>query len=1122
MNIRGDFFLSAFLLAAPATLFAQSTFGTILGTVTDRSGAVVPAVRVVITNQGENTSREVVSDAQGNYEGVNLKAGVYSVSAEAGGFKLARQKDLPLDARQTLRVNFTLEVGQMSEQVTVEASASVVNTDTQTIAATFTSDQVLSLPANFRGAGSTSPLRLLSYLPGVQSDNGFRFSVQGALPHQTETSLDGISTVNVRSNGPLGEMFPSVEGIAEMKVQGVGNAAEYGQVGDITTTSKGGANSYHGSLFNYMQNRAFDATDFGAVTKPQKTANTFGGSLGGRIKRDRTFFFATFEDMQFRRGSTVQATVPTASMREGDFSREAGVIRDPLTGMPFANNRVPASQINPIGPKFLKFYPLPNFGVTDTLRASNFRENRGSPIESYQYDLRIDHVITNKQSIFTRWSSKNQTSVSPSNNNLPADDSYNDSRSLAVSHNYTISAKLLNEFRIGISHSDAAASYNFDGRQITADMGFQGLPPLPFNGLPSVNFNSGITGFGKGKGGFSFSRNFQFNDNLTWNRGRHTLKFGGDVRRLRAASNLGFVGSDNYGNYNFDGRYSGRDLADFLLGVPYQSAYANVKADTDGLSWHFSLFAQDSFRVNQKLTLEYGFRWELHPPFKDAAFNITNFDRAVPRTGRVIIPSDPIGTQITAPGFLLGINACPAPSFQGIPCTPFLTASAAGFPEGLRYTDKRNFNPRFGFAYRPFNDTKTVIRGGFGVYTMTILGSGFYSLTGIHGSDVREYSNSISNGAFLFRWPQISTAGSGVTAGAFGNAYFGTANDPYFKDPYSLQWNLTVERDLGWNTGLRVSTIGLRSVQLPWSPDLNQPLASTTPFARRPLTDRPFPYWGRIYSRDTGANSIYNSLQTELMHRTRKGLIFNTAWTWAKNLSDAGGPAPSGFSAENGGGRVTNSLDRRGDRGNVSPTRRHRWISTTLYELPFGKGKPFLGSAHPVVDAIAGGWRISGILLVQTGPYLTATFSGGDPSGTNGPTRGTQRPDAIADGNLSNPTADVFFNRAAFVCPGRTPGAADQFNCNLAAPIGRFGSAGVGTLVGPGTLNLSFGLAKDFRVNERARLKFEGTFTNLPNHPNLNDPNTSINSVAFGRTTTARGADSGGNRVGQFALRLEF
>lgn len=1109
------------VLLAPCLLAAQSTFGTILGTVTDPSGAVVPSAKVTVTNLGENVSVSATTDAQGNYEVPNLKAGLYEVAIEAAGFKSFKATGVPLAARQVVRVNATLEVGAVTESVQVRAAAPVITTDTQTITATLDTQRVLSLPVNYRGAGSTSPYRVLAYLPGVQSDDGFNFSVQGAIPVQVEYTIDGISTVSVTGHSPLSEVYPSAETIAEMKVQGVGGNAEFGQIGDVTTTSRGGSNAYHGSLFEYMQNRALDANAFGATSKPQKTANTFGGSLGGRILRDRTFFFGSVEEMRFRRGATLQATVPTAAMRAGDFSRERVNLRDPFTGTPLPGNQVPASQIVTPARKWLDLiYPLPNFGPTDVQASANFRMNAPAPITSHQFDVRLDHVLTSKQSLFGRLSWKNISSTSPTWALIPADTAYTHARNFVLSHNYTLSPRLLNEFRFGFTINDSATSYHFDGRKMLSELGLQGLPPLTYNGLPSFNFSQGTSSFGKGKPGFSFSRFYQWNDNLTWVSGRHTFKFGGDVRRIHALSALSFISTDNYGQFNFDGRFSGRDVADFLFGLPYYSAYAATNMDNDGGTFHYAVFAQDSFKVSPRLTLEYGLRWEYHPAYEDANGDITNFDRSVPRTGRVIIPSGRRAREITAPGFLLSINACPAPSWQGIPCTPFLQADEAGWPDSLRFAKKTDFAPRFGFAYRPFDNTKTVVRGGVGRYFMVPLGSVYYGLTGIHASDVREFPNSITAGKAAFRLPQASPGTSGVTSVSYGNAYFGTSEDPHYADPYAIQWHLSVERDLGWDTGIRLSYIGQRFVQQPWAPDLNQPQPSTVPFSQRPLTDRPFPYWGRIYSYDTGANAVYNAAQAEVNHHFRSGLVFNSAWTWAKHLSDAG-PAPTGFGGETGNGRVSDSLNRRSHRGNVSPTRRHRWITNAVYELPFGKGRRYMTQAHPLLQGLAGGWRISTILLLQTGPYLTATFTGGDPSGTNAAARGAQRPDAVRDGNLPNPTADRYFDREAFVCPGRIPGSPDQFNCNV-PPIGRFGNAGVGTLVGPGTVNLSMGVSKEFPIRERATLKFEASFTNLPNHPNLANPGTTITSIAFGRTTSARGADSGGNRVGQFALRLEF
>ncbi len=1109
------------LACLPLSALAQSTYGSILGTVSDPTGAIVSGATVVITNQGEDISRTLTADAVGNYEALNLKAGVYTVKCEAAGFKSFMLRDLQLVARQAMRVNVILEVGSVAESVNVDATAPVVTTDTSTIATSFQTMQVLSLPSNYRGAGSTSPMRVLAFQPGVNADNGTGYSVQGATPVQTEYSLDGISTANVRSNGALTELFPSAEGIAEMKVQGVGNNAEYGQVGDITTTSRGGTNAFHGSVFEYLQNRAMDATSFGAAVKPQKSANTFGGSLGGPIKRNRAFFFGTFEDMQYHTGTTLQATVPTSYQRAGDFSKESYTVKDPFTGLAFPGNQIPTSRINSVATNVLKYYPALNYGRTDIQTASNFRNPAAAPITSWQWDTRVDYTISDKQSVFGRISWKNADSTSPQVFLLPNDTGINNSRTLTLSHVASLKPNLVNEFRFGFAISNASTTYGFDGRKITAEIGLNTPAELTFNGLPTFSFGSGTTSFGKGKPGFNFSHSYQWNNNTTWTHGRHTVKFGGDVRRLRIQTNLGFSGSDNYGNTAFDGRFSGRDLGDFLLGLPYGTNYASVNQDNDGFAWHYALYAQDSFKATPKLSLEYGLRWELHPPFDDLGGNITNFDRAVPVTGRVIIPSMKKATEITAPGFLLTINACPAASYQGLPCTPFLTAEQAGWPEGLRYTQWLDFNPRFGFAYRPFNDTKTVIRGGVGRYTMTLLGQVFYGLTGISSSDVREFTNSITNGVPAFQLPNITTGGTGVKASAYGSAYFGTAEDPSYKDPYSYQWNLSVERDLGWDTGLRVSYIALRSLQMPWAPDLNQPQSSTTPYAQRPLTDRPFPYWSRLYSYDTGANAMYNSMQTEVNHRVRNGLTFSTAWTWAKNLGDGNGPASSGWAGANGGGRVTNSLDRAADRGNFAMTRRHRWTTTLFYDLPLGKGRKFGKDMNRLADSVVGGWRIAAITLIQTGPYLTPTFSGGDPSGTNASARGSMRPDRVGEGNLDNPTASMYFDRYAFVCPGRVAGASDQFNCNV-APIGRFGNAGTGILVGPGTFNLSMGLGKDFAITERARLRLEGTFTNLPNHPNYADPSTNISSVSFGVVTSARGSDSGGNRVGQVSARIEF
>src|ERR1700676_5416 len=335
--------LSAVCLATPG--LGQTTFGSILGTITDPSGAVMPDVTVTVSNQGENTSREIMSDAQGNYQAENLKAGLYTVTVRVTGFREVTTKDIVVAARQIVRADVKLAIGTAAEQVTVEARPELINTESQSISSSFDSNEVLALPANYRGAGSTSPYNLLAFLPGVTGDGDGNITVQGAGTNQVEYSMNCISTVDIRFSGPQREMFLSAEGIAEMKVQGSGGGAEYGNPADITTTSKSGTNVFHGSAFEYFQNKALDATRMTVpqVVKPAKSADDFGGSFGGPLWGKHTFFFGDYEGMRYRTQTVQQQNVPTQAMRSGDFSSLAGVTVHDLDGTPFPGNVIPTN-----------------------------------------------------------------------------------------------------------------------------------------------------------------------------------------------------------------------------------------------------------------------------------------------------------------------------------------------------------------------------------------------------------------------------------------------------------------------------------------------------------------------------------------------------------------------------------------------------------------------------------------------------------------------------------------------------------------------------------------------------------------------------------------------------------
>src|SRR5579871_216533 len=1141
-RIRRDFALLLMGLSlALSNARGQSTYGAIIGTVKDTSGAVVGNVTVKITNTDENTSHEVQSKNNGDYELLNILPGHYTVTATAAGFEAFTATDLLLVARQTLRVDPELHVGQMTQAVTVESSeAGVIETDTQVIQETFDPQKLLNLPANIRANGNTSAYQLIQVLPGVQADDSGNFSIQGGIQSQTQYSLDGISVTDVTGNSPLTNAFPSSESIGEIKVQGVGNPAEYGQMGDVTTISKSGTNQFHGSLFWYTQNAALNAVNFGQLTKPKLIANDFGASVGGPVTiphlyngKDKTFFFGTYEGFRYPKSTTVQDEVPTDAIRSGNFSAEGVTIKDPLTGNPFPNDTIPADRISPVAAKILTLFPAPNAGATNAVHAANYIANRDSSYHSDQYDIRIDQYLSSRQSIFGRWTWKDITALSTNDLLVPSTNNIDNYRLLVLAYNFTIRPNLLNEARFGFTRRDAGSSNPFNGKSFSESLGLQGLIGLPafFNGLPEIDLSGGLTGLGADRlEGITKGRTYQAVDNVTWTLGRHTMKFGFDYRHIEAVTPLGFIGGDNYGQFQFSGQFSNAPFADFLLGIPAGTGLDNVQMDNDGITSHYNAYAQDSFRVSPSLTLEFGLRYEFHPGYHDASGNIGNFDPTYAKSGAVIYPD---GTsKLLATGFLESANACPelgskqGPSLNGAPCMPVLSNSQAGLPDSLRTAPQR-FMPRFGFAWRPFNNNKTVLRGGYSLYNTEVLGSIYYALTGTLQAATFTYNNSITNGVPAIQWPNVKTGGSGITVPPPGSDYFGTANDIHYKDPYSQQWNFSIDHDLGFNTGVRISYIGSTTRDLVWAPNLNQSYYSTTYYVDQPLSSRPFPNWQTINTRSTGANANYNALQLEVNHRYKSGITFNSAYTWAKANADNQGYTADHFADENAGHRTMDALDRKHEYGPVYGVRHNRWITSAIYELPVGRGRQFGSTMNRFADALIGGWQLSTIFLWQGGPPLTPYFDGGDPSGTGSGVIGRdQAPDVIGRPNLSNPTASSWFNVGAYTCPG-VPGWKPGTDCLIGtpgngAPIGRFGSAGMGLVTGPGTVNLNAGLSKKFAITERVRIKVEGSFTNVLNHLNLANPVLAIDNPSVGTITSARPADFGENRTGQVGARVEF
>lgn len=1086
------FLLTTFVLAMTVPADAQSTYGTIRGAVRDQSQALVPGVTVTALNVDGNYSRTAISDANGNFEFQNLTPGRYELSTELTGFKKSVQSDIRLGPREVVRLDFTLQVGSVADQVVVTGEASLVNSETPTISGSKTDIELKDLPLNFRG-GNSSPILMVSLVPGVQVDSGNRITLAGNKTAQNEFSIDGISSASIRSNGPLTNLFPSVEAISEIKVTSTNNNAEFAQQGDITTTSRGGTNSYHGSAFWYHQNKSLNAKDYfvpvDRVTgkKPFLLGNTFGGSVGGPILKNRAFFFADYEGVRFQNSRAVVITVPSVALRSGNFGGTA--VKDPLTQQNFSNNQIPASRISPVSQKVIdKFYPLPNASGA----SNNYRSPVPQSFNSNQFDVRGDYVVSQNHSMFGRFTFKN-LNPRPANT-FPAlgnDPNLNQTRGLTFSDNWSVTPRLLNEFRFGVTRSNQFFGLNINGQQLVQDLGLKGLPTQIPSGGGMVNLS--IPGFaapGHSRDETLTELRVQFANNMTWSVGKHIMKWGLDIRHMSIQDSAIFTTGDDFGDYSFDGTFTGHSWGDFLLGIPSGTTIADTGPDFDSAVRHYGFFWQDDWKVSPRLTLNYGVRYEYHPPFHDRALQLTNFDY---RTGNVVVANQE-SLKLAAPGFV-----------ESIGNTKILTASEAGIPDTLRFADKNNLAPRFGFAFRPFNNNKTVIRGGYGVYTVTILGSVLYSLIGIHTADVRAYTNSLVGGKPLFQWPDVR-AGSSVVS-PVGTADFRTANDIFYRDPYSMQWSLTAEHEFMRDTAVSVSYVGSKTLKLTLSPDLNAIPPQAAPYDRN---KRPFSNWNIIFTRQNGGISFYNGFSVNVRRRLTRGLMFDSSWYWSKNLSTADGHLPSSNVAENGP-RIVDMRVIGQDYGDVSYTRRHRWLSTFIWDVPAGKGKRFLADTHPVVNGLLGGWQLSGIVILQTGPFFTPQLgSGRDPSGTNQQNRVSHRPDRLGNGNLSSGqrTINRWFDTSAFVDP--------------ASNIGRYGNAGVGILAGPGTAVYHLGVGKSFDLYEDVKLRFMSTFQNLFNHPNFGLPGARVRTSNIGVIGGLQSAEGAGPRTLQVSLRVDF
>jgi hypothetical protein len=1141
-NIRGGFapqrgsFLFIRIVACCLLLIAtvargQSTFGSVRGTVQDATGAAIPNTHIVLHSTDENTDRSIETDSSGDFIFENVKAGKYSLRAHREGFADTVVSGISVEARQDLRLAATLKVAEEATTVEVSGAADQINTENATIGDSKTNIEMTQLPLNNR-ATTTSPLGSLALSPNVQTDSSGNIALGGASSSMVNFSVDGISTANVRQNGALQDAYPSQEGIAAVKVTAFNNSAEFSQIGDVTFTTKNGTNQYHGSLFEYLQNQALDASPYGFSGKAPKKFNTFGGSFNGPVViphlydgHDKTFFFADYEGNRRSTAVLQQFVVPTLADRSGNLA-DIG-----------ATNNVPSAQISPTAKALLAFYPLPNVpGATNQTQNINYRNFQSTPSSTDGADIRVDQTISSKQSAYARFSRKNIASDF-ANPFLPNDVDSIHNRSLLVSHTYTITPKLLNEFRYGFTNVITSVNFPIQGSTALSELDLTGVnisQHLLTHAFPTFNFSAStpFPTIGRDKAGVTQSKTTQFSDNLTYTFGKHTVKGGIDIRHVRYFDLESFApqfASDDFGNFIFqpsfgkgpNDYFTGNAFGDFLEGAPTTLDFAVSSPDVGGTATQYSFFAQDEFEVSSRLTLSYGLRWQVLPGFQEDGGNLANFDQ---RNNSIVVP-DALAGYLTSQNitssnvaFQQSFNACnlnisvlPGTSTP-LPCTKYVTASQDGLPQSLRNTYKGNFQPRVSIAYRPFNDTKTVVRAGFGVYTMTNLGPLSFNNSGNPTSSLHTYSNSNTAGV---NTPQIlfpNTAPPSSGGPVYGGGGLDQGVDPNFRDPQSNQWNVTVERQLSNATSLRASYVGMHSYRLNITEDLNQIPASTIPYNTGATSGvyvdsrAPYQNWTTLLSTFNAGEDNYHAFEVQATHRMEHGLYLDANYTFAKNVADNQGDAPSAFAGEvNYGLPIADRFNIKQDLGNVSGTRRNRMLLTGVYQLPFGQGRQYMNTGT-FKDIFLGGWDLTTVTLLETGPWLTPSISGSaDASNTNVVNRSAVlRPDVVPAGTANA----VTYKNLSFLA---TPAGA-----------GRFGNAGVGIIQGPGTATVSLGVAKRFKITEKLHARFETTFTNVLNHTNFAPPITAIDNSLFGQLTAPQTAENAGNRTGQAALRLDF
>ncbi|HLK62813.1 MAG TPA: TonB-dependent receptor [Bryobacteraceae bacterium] len=1067
-------------------LFSQSYTGSIGGRVVDSSGLAIPRAQVTVTEESTNTIFKTLTNESGDFVVSYLKPGSYRAEFAAPGFKEHVESGVQLQINQQRRIDFAMEVGQVSEKVEVSASAAQINYVSPEIGQVVDADQLVNLPELASNSRGRSPFLLAKLLPGVTTNgntytniNGFSFS--GGRKTTNEILVDGLPTTN-----PSDETYtltPSPDSIQEFKVLTTPFSAEYGHTGGgvMIATSRSGSNALHGSAYDLFRNRILNTRDFFSATQSatKYVQNDPGGTIGGPVMipklyngKDKTFFFVDFNVTLASQGNGASYLVPTDLQKSGDFSQtlaggQVVPIYDPATvhlasdgktmiRNPFPGNVIPGSRIDPVAAQIVKFYPEPNANIN----GNNYFVTPPSTNDNWQYLGRIDQNFGANDRAFFRFGqyspNNNAAVVIPNKANNQNAGGWTDTQA-AISETHVFGPSLVNDFRFGWVQED---NYTTITGGAAPELGLKGVT---LDSFPIVNVSQMI-GLGASAPNHDRDRSWVFNDGLTLSKGRHTIKIGADFRRqMYNNSTPGKLP----GTYTFTNAFtsstpndtkSGYALADLLLGTP-QTTSININDYTYRLNINSAgSFVQDDFKVTRRLTVNLGLRWEWDGPYSEANNQFASFNPL-------------LVNHIT--GNLGDVEF----------------AGRNGAPTHFSPNIYHDFLPRIGFAYNILPDT--VLRGGYGIYRLPAIG---YASVGPTSQYARSATfTSLDNGV-----TPAFTLASGVpyvpfNVDANGNPLIpasltkptNNVNQLEFRDrtPYNQTWQLGVQHQFKGNWLAEADYVGTRGVKLPVSIPENQLPASLWGVSSNPQALREFPQYLNVSHLANEGNSFYNALQTSLVRRWSSGVV-SFAYTFSKITDYIDGS-------------IQDIYNLRAEHGIASYDVPHRFVGNYVYRLPLGRGSKLLAGV-PVVQDVVRGWEISGVTEFQVGLPLSVSQN----NGTGGFT-GTQRPNQIAAAALPRGDRSLteWFNVNAFtVAPAFTSGTEPRFS-----------------FYGPGINNWDTALMRNFPVRERLRIQLRGEFYNTFNHPNFKNPNTTLGNAQYGKITSDNGA-----RVMELALRVFF